>query len=236
VANWRPHLHLLVTDGGFRPDGTFVRWHSGANIGRQQLGGRNYGWHIEAEWQPNPQVLLTVGPDFYANRAPLQYVTSRADTSAAATFGRRYLFAEIDQRTLDLTTRLNVTLTPTLSLQLYTQPFVGTGEYLTSKELARPRPAVTIGNPNFSSRALRGNAVVRWEYRPGSTLYFVWTTACSAFSSDAAYDGIGDVGRLCQGRSDNVFAVKVNYWMSLQPGAGREPGASASGSRPRAYV
>ena len=23
-ANWHPHLHLLVTDGGFRPDGTFV--------------------------------------------------------------------------------------------------------------------------------------------------------------------------------------------------------------------
>jgi len=25
-ANWHPHLHLLVTDGGFRPDGTFVSW------------------------------------------------------------------------------------------------------------------------------------------------------------------------------------------------------------------
>jgi hypothetical protein len=25
-VNWHPHLHLLVTDGGFRPDGTFVPW------------------------------------------------------------------------------------------------------------------------------------------------------------------------------------------------------------------
>ncbi len=25
-ANWHPHLHLLVTDGGFRPDGTLVSW------------------------------------------------------------------------------------------------------------------------------------------------------------------------------------------------------------------
>ena len=24
LANWQPHLHLLVTDGAFRPDGTFV--------------------------------------------------------------------------------------------------------------------------------------------------------------------------------------------------------------------
>jgi hypothetical protein len=26
LANWHPHLHLIVTDGGFRPDGTFVTW------------------------------------------------------------------------------------------------------------------------------------------------------------------------------------------------------------------
>ena len=26
LANWHPHVHLLVTDGGFRPDGTFVSW------------------------------------------------------------------------------------------------------------------------------------------------------------------------------------------------------------------
>ena len=26
LANWHPHLHLVVTDGGFRPDGTFVRY------------------------------------------------------------------------------------------------------------------------------------------------------------------------------------------------------------------
>jgi hypothetical protein len=90
-----------------------------------------------------------------------------------------------------------------------------TGYALDPDGASGARPAVTIGNPDFSSRALRGNAVLRWEYRPGSTLYFVWTTACSSYSGSAAYDGINDVGRLCQGRSDNVFAVKVNYWLSL---------------------
>jgi hypothetical protein len=25
-ANWHPHLHRPVTDGGFRPEGTFVSW------------------------------------------------------------------------------------------------------------------------------------------------------------------------------------------------------------------
>jgi hypothetical protein len=72
-----------------------------------------------------------------------------------------------------------------------------------------------IGNPDFSYRSLRGNAVLRWEYRPGSTLFLVWTTACSAYQSNPRFDAVGDMRNLCQGRSDNVVAVKMNYWLSL---------------------
>jgi len=219
----------------------------------KELGGRGLGFHLEAEWQPSPRVLLAVGPNYYASREPLQYVRSTTDPTAQGTFGRRYLFAEITQRTLDLTTRLNVTLTPNLSVQLYVQPFIATGDYQGFKELTAPRtrdylvygrapgstltpltdpsgavtgyaldpdgagarPAAQIGNPDFSSRSLRGNAVVRWEYRPGSTLFLVWTSNCSAYGANPRFDAVGDVGRLCQGRADNVFAVKFNYWLSL---------------------
>jgi hypothetical protein len=230
-----------------------LRLHAGTNFGRREMGGGNLGFHLEAEWQPSPMVLLAIGPNYYAGREPLQFVTSSAEASASATFGRSYLFAEIFQRTLDLTTRFNVTLTPALSIQLYVQPFIATGAYRNFKELSAPRSrdylvygqaagstqtpltdatgAVTgyaldpdgagprvsrqIGNPDFSSRSLRGNAVVRWEYRPGSTLFFVWTTNCSAYETNSRFDAVGDVGRLCQGRADNVFAVKANYWLSL---------------------
>jgi len=175
--------------------------------------------------------------------------------------GRQYVFAQIRQKSLDLTTRLNVTFSPTLTLQLYTQPFVATGDYYRFKELARSRsldyvaygetpgstlrcydatdtamscsgaaaPAyyvanpdttarrrdVRIRNPNFSSRSLRGNAVLRWEYRPGSTLFFVWTTNCSAFSGDPRFSAGNDIQHLCQGPSANVVAVKLNYWLSF---------------------
>jgi hypothetical protein len=43
----------------------------------------------------------------------------------------------------------------------------------------------------------------------------VWTTSCSAYGARPRFDAVGDLGRLCQGRSDNVFAVKMNYWLSL---------------------
>jgi len=223
----------------------------GLSYGRTELGGWSGSVGVPIHVRPSPTVSFSVSPSYQVALAPQQYVGWRDDSTAAATFGRRYLFAEIFQRTLDLTTRLNVTLTPTLSVQLYVQPFIATGDYRRFKELSAPRTAdylvygrtpgstirdslvegrlvghtvdpdgagardsTFIRNPDFNSRSLRGNAVLRWEYRPGSTLYLVWTTSCSAYESSPRFSAAGDVGRLCRGRSDNVFAVKLNYWMS----------------------
>jgi hypothetical protein len=147
-----------------------------------------------------------------------------------------------------------VTLTPSLSLQLYAQPFVSAGDYQRIKELesprttqyiaygetpgstiepapggyyldpdgAGPRPALLVPPPSYpvaawryNVRSLRGNAVLRWEYRPGSTVFLVWTTNCGASAAGAGFSATGDLGRLCQGPSENVFAVKLNYWLSM---------------------
>lgn len=220
---------------------------------RNEIGGWSTSYYASLAVRPSPTISISVGPSYSVGLSSQQYLTAVADPAAVATFGQRYLFAEVLQHSLDLTTRLDVTFTPRLSLQLYAQPFVATGAYRRFRELAAPRTtdyliygettgssltpvtnpdgsvaaylldpdgagprsAVQIANPNFSARSLRGNAVVRWEYRPGSTLFFVWTTACSAYSPGAQFDAAGDMGRLCQGRADNVFAVKANYWLSL---------------------
>ena len=214
------------------------------------LGGWSVSTYGQVRYRPTSTVSLSFGPSYYASVNPQQYVSSSPDSSATATYGRRYLFAEVLQRTLDLTTRVDITLSPTLSFQLYAQPFVATGHYRRFKELeaprttdfivygetpgstlldstatagyyvvdpdgAGPRPVSTMNNPDFSMRSLRGNAVVRWEYRPGSTLFLVWTTSCSSYGANPAFNATQDFRQLCQGRSDNVFAVKLNYWLSL---------------------
>ena len=93
------------------------------------------------------------------------------------------MFGRIDQRTVSLTARLNYTVTPTLSVQLYAQPFVSAGDYSEFKELVDGRsrdydgryaPTGYFGNPDFNYRSFRTTNVVRWEYRPGSTLFVVW--------------------------------------------------------------
>ncbi|MBI4541879.1 MAG: carbohydrate binding family 9 domain-containing protein [Gemmatimonadetes bacterium] len=237
----------------------------GTNYFRDDLGGWIVNVFSEFGFRPTSTLSVSVNPGFFASRSMQQYVRSATDATATATYGRRYVFAEIAQRNLDLTTRLNVTLTPTLSFQFYLQPFVGSGDYRRFRELVAPRttdfitygetagstltphcfgetgtdvdcsaagaplpayfdgdpdgsgprPSIRIGNSDFSVRSLRGNAVLRWEYRPGSTLFLVWTTSCSAFSSDPQFSAGSDFRHLCQGPSDNVFAVKLNYWLSF---------------------
>jgi hypothetical protein len=72
----------------------------------------------------------------------------------------------------------------------------------------------TLPQPNFNFRSLRGNAVLRWEYRPGSTLYFVWQ------QSRIDQDPVGDfrLGRdyraLFGAQPQNIFAVKATFWIS----------------------
>ena len=73
-----------------------------------------------------------------------------------------------------------------------------------------------IKNPDFTTRALRGNAVLRWEYRRGSTVYFVWQ---QTRKDPTLYGGVGslafnrDPAYLLRAPADNIFLIKVDWWV-----------------------
>ena len=103
---------------------------------------------------------------------------------------------------MSLTTRLNYTVTPNLSVQLYAQPFVSAGDYGEFKQLADGRSrgygdtlrAVDyVGNPDFNYRSFRTTNVVRWEYRPGSTLFVVWQQGREDVDEHGRFDFRNDV-------------------------------------------
>ena len=77
-----------------------------------------------------------------------------------------------------------------------------------------PAPALTISNPDFSVQSLRGNAVVRWEYRPGSALFFVWQQQRSGFQPFEGEFRTGDALRDIFTQPTNVFLVKATYWFA----------------------
>ncbi|OLB51749.1 MAG: hypothetical protein AUI08_02275 [Gemmatimonadetes bacterium 13_2_20CM_2_65_7] len=78
-----------------------------------------------------------------------------------------------------------------------------------------PAPKFLINDPSFTFRSLRGNAVLRWEYRPGSTLFVVWTRNGSSDVTRGQIDFGTDAGALLRGPSANVFLVKMNYWLGF---------------------
>lgn len=82
---------------------------------------------------------MSLGLDVSWGRSVAQYVTGVNDVHAAATFGRRYVFADPDQTTVAIQARLNATFSPRLSLELYAQPYLSSGDYGPLKELAAPR-------------------------------------------------------------------------------------------------
>lgn len=198
---------------------------------------------LTLDMRPTSFIHVSAGPNWDVTHSTDQYVRSVTDSFARATYGRRYIFANLKQTTVAMDTRLDWTFTPTLSLQLYAQPFVSAGNYAQLKQLHAPRthsfdvfgrdtgtltesngatqidpdgagPATnfTVGNPNFNIRSLRGDAVLRWEYRPGSALFFVWQQNRSGSVDSGDFEFSRDAGAIFRTPATNVFLVKATYW------------------------
>jgi hypothetical protein len=192
--------------------------------------------------RPAPHWEVSAGPSLSRSHSVAQYIMRVADPLKTETFGARYVFSSLDQTTVALETRLNYTFSPALSLQVYAQPFIATGDYGPSKELAAARtfefleygtdvgvivdgeiyPNGTGPNalhfpvvqPDFNLRSLRGNAVLRWEWRPGSTLYLAWQQNRSDFQPFGDFDLSRDTSGLFGAAPDDVFLIKVSYWLN----------------------
>jgi hypothetical protein len=85
--------------------------------------------------------------------------------------------------------------------------------YTVDPDGAGPAPTFTFGDPNFNIRSLRGNAVLRWEYRPGSALFVVWQQQRSDFEQIGDFDASRDVSAIFRTIPTNVFLVKATYWI-----------------------
>jgi hypothetical protein len=192
--------------------------------------------------KPSRSISISFGPGFERNVDFVGWVGAFADPAAAATYGSRYVFALLNQTTLSANIRLNWTFTPELSLQLYVQPLISAAGYSNFRELAKPRsyeyveygtdgssislsngtytvvPAgghgtpFTFADPDFNLKSFRGNAVLRWEYLPGSTLYVVWTQTRSQSDVTGDFQFNHSLGQMINIRPDNIFMVKLSYW------------------------
>jgi hypothetical protein len=78
-----------------------------------------------------------------------------------------------------------------------------------------PAAPVEIGNPDFNFKSLRGNAVLRWEYLPGSVFYLVWTQTRADFEEIGEFKFNRSFTRLLDTHPDNIFMAKFTYWFNI---------------------
>ena len=134
-----------------------------------------------------------------------------------------YVFGRLDQKTSSITARVNYTITPNLSVQVYAQPFVSSGLYEQFKELVDGRaadyddryaPFPYDGSPDFKVLSFRTTNVMRWEYKPGSTLFVVWQQGREGLGTPNGFHYGQDFGDVFATPSSNTFLVKLAYWLN----------------------
>jgi Domain of unknown function (DUF5916)/Carbohydrate family 9 binding domain-like len=176
---------------------------------------------VELAWRPAPNLVISVSPYYSRSHDHTQYVFPEADPAATGTFGTRHVFADLEQHSFELATRADWTLSSRLSFQLYLQPFIAAGDYHDYHSLVRARTrdfepyTKPVADPDFNFRSVRGSAVARWEFRPGSALFVAWNENREAVLPIGDFRLGRDLRAIPTARSHDVFLVKVSYWLPL---------------------
>lgn len=205
--------------------------------------GDSFSAGVGVTLQPSTRLLLTLHPSYEASTEGAQFVTSSSALPYGPTYGTRYVFADLERRDLSMVSRVNMTFTPKLSLELFAQPLITSADFVRYKQLSAPEsflfdvleegsgtyvdgttryldfdrdglPEAQFSDRDFNLRSLRSTAVLRWEYRPGSEIFLVWQRNQSDRARIGDFDFGRDAGALFGAPADNRFIVKVNYWIS----------------------
>jgi hypothetical protein len=131
-----------------------------------------------------------------------------------------------------------------MNLDIYAEPFAASGRYYDYGELLEPQSrdrlkygtsgstittnpdgsqtvniggsTFTLRNRDFNTLSYRSNVVLRWEWRPGSTLYLVWQQDRSGTDPIGTPIGVGDAFRSLTAPGANIFLVKSSFWIPVK--------------------
>jgi hypothetical protein len=190
-------------------------------------------------WQISDRFSITSRTVFDNTTDNNKYVMKKADLAG----NTQYLVGTIERKTISSTLRFEYYISPEISLQYYGNPYASTGKYENFREVAdadnkslnlrynnlqsnllsdnsyqlqkNGKTEYQIKNPDIKRQVFNSNMVGRWEFRPGSTLYLVWTNTRFQDSDQLDESIIKSFGNIWKVQSQNVFMVKFSYWFSL---------------------
>ncbi len=190
-------------------------------------------------YKPVNTVSVSLSPSYSVSQDNLQYVTTIEGNGPD-----KYIMARLNSEQLSLSARVNVGITPDMSIQYYGQPFFFSGHYSHFKTITNSTAAVytdrfheftqseikpdtesaiyrvdmdgngtdyTFDDPNFHFLQYRSNLVFRWEYKPGSTFFLVWSQGKTTDGSEGKFMFNKYTDELSKAHPQNDFLVKISY-------------------------
>ena len=220
-----------------------TRWRGNAFVNTDEASGGSAGGGASISFRPGSRWQLSINPNYIRQADSQQYVSTLVG-GRAETYGQRYIFAYVDRSTWSTQFRMGYTLRPDMNIDLYAEPFASSGRHYDYGELAAPRSRVrrlygtdgttitvlpdgsrrvtdgaaafTLRNAEFNVRSFRSNLVLRWEWRPGSTLYLVWQQDRRVSEAVGNRIGVGDMFRSVTAPGSNFFVVKMSFWLPVK--------------------
>ena len=156
-----------------------IRVSADAHFNGNSEGGHNRSVNVSLNLQPKPQVQMNISTGITDGHDIAQWIENEDVTGDGV---EDHVYGELDRNVVNMTVRGTYAFTRDMTLELYLQPFVAVGDYSNIRRLARPKsfdfePVTVADNPDFNTKSVRSNIVFRWEYRRGSTLYFVYNVS-----------------------------------------------------------
>jgi len=200
------------------------------NYWRNEVGGREYGVGLEGRWTATDAMSYSVEFSYHNSLDDADHLEN-FENPGHGIGGVSYVFAELERHTIDATLRADILFSRDVSLQLYAQPYVSIGDYRRARELTRPDSydlepvsdipgfdAASVDDYDFRYAAANVNAVLRWEYAPGSTFYLVWKQGRELYNDRASASGFSTALEpldVLNSEPENVFLAKVTYWFPI---------------------
>jgi hypothetical protein len=190
--------------------------------------------------RPINTLRIGLTASYAENYNQLQYVTTEEVPDDS-----RYILGAIDQQTFSVTFRMDYSITPEFSIQYYGSPFISKGVYSEYKYVHDPQsdeyqdrftiyqdpikdngliwldenradiPPYAIADPDFNFYQFRSNLVLKWEYRPGSLFYLVWSSDRTGSAEPVNSTMNESFNQLWDAYPNNIFLAKFSYWFSL---------------------
>lgn len=177
---------------------------------------------LSVNYKPINALSISLSPNFSSIYSNMQYIQQ---TSYG--WEDRYVFGSINQKVLGLSLRINLTLTPTLTIQYWGQPFMASGLFSELKYVTDPMAGeyserfhvytaeelkdCNVECPDFNVKEFKSNLVARWEYRPGSVVFLVWSEGRSGYDPYGDFSFGRDFRSLTDIKPRDILLIKFSY-------------------------